>query len=131
MAWGEQTPAALAAFDAVQDKVRDYFTRCSLAAFDGRAEAALNPADTRYAELSTLALSDASDEVASLPLAKVAKEAALPLRDGINPAWQAKVAALRELVVTPVLGARDQLTPDEWAALATRFGAYREITDCP
>ena len=126
MAWGEQTPAALAAFDAVQDKVRDYFTRCSLAAFDGRAEAALNPADTRYAELSILALSDASDEVASLPLAKVTKDAALPLRDGINPAWQAKVAALRELVVTPVLGARDQLTPDEWAALATRFGAYRE-----
>ena len=124
--WGEQTPAALAAFDAVQDKVRDYFTRCSLVAFDSRAEAALNPADTRYAELSTLALSDASDEVASLPLAKVTKDAALPLRDGINPAWQAKVAALRELVVTPVLGARDQLTPDEWAALATRFGAYRE-----
>lgn len=126
MAWGEQTPAALAAFDAVQDKVRDYFTRCSLAAFDGRAEAALNPADTRYAELSTLALSDASDEVASLPLAKVVKGGALPLRDGINPAWQAKVAALRELVVAPVLGQRDQLTPEEWAALAARFGAYRE-----
>lgn len=126
MAWGEQTPAALAAFDAVQNKVRDYFTRCSLAAFDGRAEAALNPADTRYAELSTLALSDASDEVASLPLAKVVKGGALPLRDGINPAWQAKVAALRELVVAPVLGQRDQLTPEEWAALAARFGAYRE-----
>lgn len=126
MAWGEQTPAALAAFDAVQDKVRDYFTRCSLAAFDGRAEAALNPADTRYAELSTLALSDASDEVANLPLAKVVKGGALPLRDGINPAWQAKVAALRELVVAPVLGQRDQLTPEEWAALAARFGAYRE-----
>ncbi|GAB3186625.1 hypothetical protein [Hydrogenophaga aquatica] len=126
MAWGEQTPAALAAFDAVQDKVRDYFTRCSLAAFDGRAEAALNPADTRYAELSALALSNASEEVASLPLAKVATDGLLPLRDGINPAWQARVAALREQVVTPVLGEREQLTQAEWDALAARFGAYRE-----
>ena len=126
MPWGEQTPAALAAFDAVHDKVRDYFTRCSLAAFDGRAEAALNPADTRYAELSILALSDASSEVAGLPLAKVTTQGRLPLREGLNPAWQAAVAAVRELVVRPELGDRDQLTQEEWDALAARFGVYRE-----
>lgn len=126
MAWGEQTPAALAAFDAVQAKGQDYFTRCRLAAFDGRATDALNPADTRYAELAALALSDASEEVACLPLAKVVPGGALPLRDGLNPAWQARVDALREQVVAPALGDRDVLTQAEWNQLAARFGAYRD-----
>jgi hypothetical protein len=126
MAWGPQTPAALAAFDAVREKVQDFFTRCSLAAFDGRAEAALNPADARYADLSALALSDTSTEVASLPLAKVSAQGHLPLREGINPAWQARLADLREWVVQPILGERHQLTQAEWDALATRFSAYRD-----
>ena len=43
---GEGTAAAAAVFDAVRDKVDDYFTRCRLAAFDERAPAALTPADT-------------------------------------------------------------------------------------
>ena len=125
MAWGERTPQALAAFDAVQAKVQDYFTRCRLAAFDARATEALNPADARYAELSALALTDGTDAVASLPLARVQSSAVLPLNEGLNPAWQARMAALYAEVVVPVLGERDQLTLADWDALAGRFGAYR------
>ncbi len=125
MAWGERTPQALAAFDAVQAKVQDYFTRCRLAAFDARATEALNPADARYAELSALVLSDGTDAVASLPLARVQAAAVLPLVEALNPAWQARMAALRAEVVVPVLGQREQLTLADWEALAERFGAYR------
>ena len=125
MAWGERTPQALAAFDAVQAKVQDYFTRCRLAAFDARATEALNPADSRYVELSALVLSDGNEAVASLPLARVQAEAALPLVDGLNPAWQGCMAALRAEVVVPVLGDRQQLTLADWDALAERFAAYR------
>ncbi len=124
-AWGADTPEALAAFDAVQAKVQDYFTRCRLAAFDGRAVDALNPADERYAELAPQALSDAHEAVANLPLAKVAPGASLPLAEGLNPAWQGRMTALQQRVVLPVLGDRTQLTQAEWDDLATRFGAYR------
>lgn len=124
--WGAQTADALAAFDAVQAKVQDYYTRGRLAAFDGRATAALNPPDTRYAELAAQALSDADDGVAGLPLALVAPNGALPLVHGLNPAWQARVAALRDRVVRPALGEREALTPAEWDELAARFGAYRD-----
>ncbi len=124
-AWGTATADALAAFDAVQAKVQDYFTRCRLAAFDGRAVDALNPADERYAELAPQALSDAHEAVANLPLAKVALGASLPLTEGLNPAWQARMAALQQQVVLPVLGARDALTQAEWDDLAARFVAYR------
>ena len=125
MAWGERTPAALAAFDAVQAKVQDYYTRCRLAAFDDRATEALNPPDSRYAELSAQPLGENDDAVAGLPLARVAPDAALPLLTGLNPAWQARIAALRTEVVAPMLGDREQLTLDEWQGLADRFSAYR------
>ena len=126
MAFGDGTAAALAAFDAVQPKVDDYFTRCRLAAFDDRAATALNPADSQYAEIAGLALSEARQEVAALPLAKVTPGAALPLVEGINPAWQTAMTALRSAVVAPVLGDTHQLTWEQWQALSQKLTAYRE-----
>ena len=125
LVWGERTAQALAAFDAVQAKVQDFFTRCRLAAFDPRATEALNPAQTRYVELSPLTLSDADQAVADLPLAQVHADAQLPLVDGINPAWHARMAALRNEVVRPVLGERQHLALADWDGLARLFDAYR------
>ncbi|WP_180682825.1 hypothetical protein [Tepidicella baoligensis] len=125
LAFGDRTPQALNAFDAVQAKVEDYFTRCRLAAFDERAAEALNPVESQYAEIAALALSDARQEVAALPLAKVVPGGALPLVDGINPAWQTAMAALREQVVTPVLGEQTWLTLAQWQQLSAQLTAYR------
>ena len=126
MAWGAQTADALAAFDAVQAKVADHYTRCRLAAYDARATATLSPSDERYAALALLTLSDGDDGVASLPLAQVQPKDDLPLRDGLNPAWQSRIDDLRRLVVQPVLGERDHLSRAEWDDLSARFGAYRD-----
>lgn len=122
---GEGTAAAAAVFDAVRDKVEDYFTRCRLAAFDERAAAALNPADTAYAELSVQALDAGSAAVAALPLALAGPGRALPLAAGLNPAWEARIIALRDQVVAPILGERSVLTQAEWQDLAARFAAHR------
>ncbi len=122
---GDATGAAAAVFEAVREKVEDYFTRCRLAAFDERAAAALNPADTAYAELSLQSLDAASAAVAALPLALVGAGRALPLAVGLNPAWEARIAALRDQVVIPILGAREALTQAEWEDLAGRFAAHR------
>lgn len=122
---GEATADAVAAFDAVREKVEDWFTRCRLAAFDPRAEQALNPAEAVYAGLSGEALSAAHEGVAALPLARVATGLALPLRQGLNPAWQARMEALREQVVRPMLGEREALDPADWASLAARLEAWR------
>lgn len=122
---GAGTAAAAAVFDAVRAKVDDYFTRCRLAAFDERAAAALNPADTTYAGLAVQALGTDAEGVAALPLALVGAGRGLPLRAGLNPAWEAGIAALRDEVVRPVLGERDELSHAEWQDLAARFAAYR------
>jgi Ca2+-binding EF-hand superfamily protein len=40
---GDQTLAAIQAFEAVEAKINDYFARCALVSFDAQAQAALNP----------------------------------------------------------------------------------------
>jgi hypothetical protein len=122
---GEGTAAAAAVFDAVRAKVEDYFTRCRLAAFDERAATALNPADTTYVGLAVQTLATDTEGVAALPLAQVGAGRSLPLQDGLNPAWEARITALREDVIKPILGERTTLSHAEWQDIAARFDAYR------
>lgn len=121
------TPAMQAAFEAVQAKVDDHFTRCQLAAFDARAASALNPSDAHYTELARLALSVQSNELAALPLARITPEARLPLAQGVNPAWQAALHTLRDAVLQPLLGhTPEHLSASEWDMLSARLGALRD-----
>jgi hypothetical protein len=121
---GEATAAAAAAVAAVGAKVEDYFTRARLVAFDARSAVAMNRADTDWQELSTGLLTADDDKIASFPLARVEADKPLPLDGGINPAWAAKIAALREAAVTPLLGAKQALTPSDWATLTGKLAAY-------
>lgn len=121
---GAQTRDAVSAFHAVKDKVGDFFTRCQLAAYDNRAAAPLSRAIEDYQQLAAQSLSAQSIEVAGFPLATVGADKALPLISGINPAWQEKVAALRDRVVVPLIGSKDSLTVAEWSSLCNRFAAF-------
>lgn len=121
---GAATADAYAALAAVQDKIDDFFTRCRLAAFDPRAGQLLNGSEDALRALGGKLLATAGDEVAALPLAFVARDAALPLADGLNPAWTAAVGAFAAQVVTPLLGPRTTLAAAEWAALKEGFAAY-------
>lgn len=122
---GPETAAAALLVEALQPKIDDYFTRCQLAAFDVRATESLNPASETYVALAEQSISVASSQVASLPLAKIAADAPLPLLKGVNPAWAAELARFRDAVVVPIIGERDSLTALEWASLTAKFGAFR------
>lgn len=122
---GSATDAAVTALKAVRAKVEDYYARTRLAAFDGRALAALNRSETEYLALAAKDLTISATEVAGFPLARVAADAPLPLLTGVNPAWAAALATLHAVVVTPVLGAdKTTLTAAEWTALNAKFAPY-------
>jgi hypothetical protein len=118
---GPNSAAAAATIKAVATKIDDYFTRCRLAAFDPRATAAVNRAEADYAALGSKDLSAAAAEIGAFPLAKVAPDASLPLKQGINPAWQTAIAALYNQAIKPLLGEKDSLSEAEWAALVAKF----------
>jgi hypothetical protein len=122
---GDKTPAAAAALCAVAGKVDDYFNRCRLAAFDARATSHLNRAEAEFAALASKDLSTLGAEIAALPLARIEAGRALPLTEGINPAWSAAVAKFHADTVTVVLGAaKTILTEAEWASLKAKVADY-------
>ncbi|MGA8864169.1 MAG: hypothetical protein WBM09_04240 [Gallionella sp.] len=121
---GDKTPEAATAFNAVRDKVDDYFIRCQMAAYDMRAAVPLSRSVEDYQHLAAQSLSVKNSELADFPLATVEANKQLPLISGINPAWQGKVEALRDQVIMPLLGKRDTLTAAEWHSLCDRFSSY-------
>lgn len=121
---GEQTPAAFDAYSAVRDKVRDFFTRCALASMDERAEGALNPTEADLTALSPKSLSEGSEALAGLPIARVGAKRELPLDGGVNPAFRAAIATFRAACVEPLLGARAALTAEDWRAIEDKLAAH-------
>lgn len=118
------TESAAATFKALKPKVDDYFARCRLAAFDGRALAALNREEKEYAAVASKDLTTHSAEIAAFPLAQVAPGKPLPLKEGLNPAWAEKVARLETEVVRPMLDGKPGISETDWAAISARFAAY-------
>lgn len=124
---GDRNPAAFAALSAVEAKIDDFFTRSQLAGFDNRALPAMNGSEEEFAQLGGLQLSLGSEELAQLPLARVAADSALPLIHGINPAWRERIAAFKATVVDPLLAQDAQwLDPALWLQIKARFQPYRE-----
>lgn len=121
---GAESKSAAAILQAVKEKIDDYFTRCQLAAYDERAASPLSRSADDYQQLATLSLSVQTSEVACFPLATIEANKPLSLVTGINPAWCAKIEALRDGVIKPLLGDKQSITTTEWAALCARFDAF-------
>ena len=122
---GETTAAASAAARAVKVKVDDYFARCRLAAFDGRAAGPMNRAEAEFTALALKDLTHHTEEIAKLPLARVEAGRPLPLVEGLNPAWAGAVAEFVANAVTPLLGgSKVILTESDWQAVQTKLASY-------
>jgi hypothetical protein len=121
---GDGTAAALDAVRGVRAKVDDWFVRCRLAAFDARSAAPLNRDEATYAALAAKELTANAKEIAELPLAKVEAGRALPLEQGVNPAWAEALRKLRTDAVRPLLGDKDALTEADWRQLLSKLAPY-------
>ena len=121
---GEATATAQAAVQAVKLKVDDFFARVRLAAFDVRALAALNRQESEFLAIAALDLTITSKEVLGFPLARIEAGKALPLKDGVNPAWAGALATLQAAAVKPLLGDKTALTEADWTALNAKLAAF-------
>lgn len=108
MPYGDQTQAAFDAYNALKDKMNDYFTRCRLMAFDADVAKAVN-----------IAVTDIKD-IESCPLAAPKASKTLDL-NAINPAWQKKFNALAALTLTE---GKTELTENEWRGIEATFSEY-------
>jgi len=120
----EKSDSALKAVEAAKTKVNDFFARCRIAAYDARAVNALNREESEYLAMAAKDLTITNAEIAALPLAAIAAGKALPLKNGLNPAWESVVAALHEHAVQPILGAKESLTAADWDLLQAKLSPF-------
>jgi len=121
--YGDNTAAALAACEAVKDKVADYFMRCKLIRFDDAVAAAVDVSADRLGAISEKNLATQAEEIATYPLARPTQDAVLPL-DAINPAWQAQFAAVKALALDVDFPKAKGITEEQWNGVLAKFGAY-------
>jgi hypothetical protein len=120
--YGEGSDAAEAAVNAVRQKIADWFMRCKLVQFDEDAAGALDVQVEKIAAISAGNLNDSVGEISAYPLARPRKEGLLPLAEGLNPAWQAPMAAV--VAAVPELQGKDSVSEEEWNAVVAKIDAY-------
>jgi hypothetical protein len=111
----------------VRAKVDDYFARCRLADMDRRGAVLLNRTDDEFEALAARQLGAASPELAAFPVAWAEAGRALPLAEGVNPAWAVPLRTLRDTAVKAVLGPdRGSITEAEWGELLDRLAPCQD-----
>lgn len=108
MPYGERTAAAFDAYNALKDKMNDYFTRCRLVAFDTEVAKAVNVAVTDI------------NNIDNCPIAAPKAARTLDLA-AINPAWQKRFDALASLTG---FSGKTEMTEADWRSVETTFNDY-------
>ena len=121
----DKTADAVAAFQAVESKVNDYFLRCRLSEYDPASEEVFGLLKSQYEAFSAKELSVGIEEMTALPIAKMNEKKSLVLTEGINPAWENAVKAFYNLVILPLFPKKTHLTQPEWEQIVQKMEAYR------
>lgn len=119
--FGEKTETALAAYNALDAKVKDFFMRSRLAAFAPDSTSALDVQTARIESISADDLNGKTAEIASYPIARITGKPEIELGSPVNPAWDAEFATLRSIVID---AGTEVLTEDDWNAIGEKFSAY-------
>ena len=69
-------------------------------------------------------LSLRADEIATYPLARPTHEQVLPLKGGLNPAWQGAFDTLKALVLDVDFPKQESITEAQWLGVLAKFGPY-------
>ena len=118
--FGDKTDAAIAAYNALDAKVKDFFMRSKLAAFSPESVSSLDVQTSGIQAISAENLTGKMDEIAAYPIARVTGKAEIDLSEPVNPAW----AVQFELVKSVAFADKKVITEADWAAVGTSFAAY-------
>ena len=119
--FGDNTAAAIAAYNALDAKMKDFFMRSKLAGFSPDSTKALDVQTARIEAISGENLQGKADEIASYPIARITGAADLDLSAPINPAWAAQFNTIKGIAVE---AGKETLSEDEWNAIGAKFAAY-------
>ncbi len=123
--YDDDTATVLANYQALNEKVTDYFMRCKLSAFDSNATAALNVSAEQFATISSKNLTAGTDEISAYPLARISTDGLLPLDTAIiNPAWQAQFEALKNTCFKADFAKKKAISEADWKSIGEKLAPY-------
>lgn len=122
MPYGDNTDKVIELFAALNAKVKDFFLRSKLAAFNQDSTSALDVQVSRIEAISADNLTEKGEEIASYPIQRVTGNAVLDLTAAVNPAWAAQFEELKVLAVNPK---KKSLTEAEWDEIGAKAEAYK------
>ena len=118
--FGDDTDAAIAAYNALDAKVKDFFVRSKLAAFSPDSTASLDVQTAHISAISAENLTAKTEEIAAYPLARVTKKSEIDLSEPVNPAWAAQFNKIKSIALKD----KKVLTEEDWNAVGAQFAAY-------
>lgn len=118
--FGADTDAVIAAYQALDAKVKDYFMRSKLAAFSPASTEKLDVQTSQIEAISAGNLAEKQDEIAQYPIARVTGKPEINLSEPVNPVW----AAQFNTVVKVALPNNTVLTEEDWNAVGAKFAPY-------
>ena len=119
--FGDKTDAAIAAYQALDAKVKDYFMRSKLAGFTPESTSALDVQISRIESISAEDLSAKAEDIASYPIVRITGKPEIDLSAAVNPAWDAQWNTLRSVAFPSDMKV---LTESDWAATGAQFSDY-------
>lgn len=118
--YGDKTDTIIAAYNALDSKVKDFFMRSKLAAFSPSSTASLDIQTSRIDAISAENLSTKNDEIAAYPLTHITGKSEIELNAAINPAWDKNFNVIKSILDPSVT----VITEDIWASIGEKFSAY-------
>ena len=119
--FGDKTDAAIAAYNALDAKVKDYFMRSKLSSFSPESVAALDVQTSQIEAISAADLSSKTDDIASYPLIRITGKQEIDLSAPVNPAWADQWNTLVSIAVS---SRKKVLTEKDWADIGAQFAEY-------
>ena len=119
--FGDKTDAAIAAYNALDAKVKDYFMRSKLASFSPESTGALDVQTSRIEAISAENLASKKDDIASYPIVRITGKAEIDLSASVNPAWAEQWNTLKSIAIS---SRKKVLTEEDWAAVGSQFAEY-------
>lgn len=118
---GENTSEAWEHYQAIHEKIDDYFLRCELAAYAPQTLTALN-VDEKLAVPTEHGLLE-NGPLSELPLSRIEADRPLNLSSGLNPAWAEAIGAFFTLAES-LLSEPGILTKENWLSIQKDFLPY-------
>ncbi len=129
MVWGEDTPAAFAAMEAVRDKLDEYFSLCDLVRFDPKLTSAVGLSEEDIQRLDYSNSAAMETEIKKIPLSGVNKDGVLDFGGVINPYYTSVLAAFREKAASLAMGEGPKLDAKVWGNIKMVLEPYGTWTE--